>query len=231
MPTDVPTFLLIPSHKLKILNIFLPSPPVTEKGILTETSQRSQCTWLCQLFCRSFDSHQQQEQHVKTHTAIFSKARESLEKGVTHKALFTRAAIGNEKKKMEKRERVNKQNSFTQSKSNSRAGGKEPICTNAVTLMEEVTCIYSWMLVSQCWDFTQSYHTVFQQDLQYHVPGDQVLKYCLWKALLCSLSFWCISREWSDTLPCLPLNHPTLKGIIDFNLREIVVQIIDSLQI
>lgn len=52
------------------------------------------------------------------------------------------------KKQMEKKKkRVNKQNSVTQSKSNSRAEGKEPICTNAVTLTEEVTCIYRWMLV------------------------------------------------------------------------------------
>lgn len=131
---------------------------------------------------------------------------------------------------MEKRERV-KQNSATQSKSNSRTGGKEPICTNAhVTSMEEVT---GYLQVEagqiQCWDLIHSYRTVFQQDLQCHVPEDHVFKYCLWKALLCSLSLssWCISREWlniciSDILPCLPLNHPSLQGIIEFHLKRLL---------
>lgn len=77
---------------------------------------------------------------------------------------------------MEKRERVNKQTSVTQSKANSRTGGKEPICTNAhftVTSMEEVTCIYKWVLVRVNAETSFS-HTVFQQELQYH--DEQVFK-------------------------------------------------------
>lgn len=215
-------------------------PPEIEKGILTETSQRSQCTWLCQLFCRSFDSHQQQEQHVKTYTAtIFSKARELLEKGVRDKALFTRAVVGNKRtkkkrekkrkrKKMERRERVNKQTSVTQSKSNSRTGGKEPLCTNAMSLQwgkSLVTVRGSWS--ERVNGETLFRRTVMRQALQSHLLSVVFKELFLVRHALLSLFFWCISREWlkmhsiTDILPSLLLNHPSLQGTTEYNLERL----------
>lgn len=68
---------------------------------------------------------------------------------------------------MEKRERVNKQTSVTQSKSNSRTGGKEPICTNAQSLHWRKSLVST----GECWSVsaeTLFSLTAIQQDLQYH---------------------------------------------------------------
>ena len=120
---------------LNKMYIFLPSPPVTEKGILTETSQRSQCTWLCQLFCRSFDSHQQQEQHVKTHTAIFSKARESLEKGGSQIKHYSQELPLVTREKKNKKNEWRKERRLTNKvPSHNPSQTIGPICTNAQSL-------------------------------------------------------------------------------------------------
>lgn len=59
-------------HIQKFNSSYLPSKPLSKiRNILTKSSKGSQCTGLCQLFCRSFVSHQQQEQHVNTNSHDF----------------------------------------------------------------------------------------------------------------------------------------------------------------
>lgn len=59
--------------------------------------------------------------------------------------------------KKEKREKVNEHNpSETVGQGWGWGGGEAPICTNAVALMEEVTCNYRWMLVRASADALRS---------------------------------------------------------------------------
>lgn len=84
-------------------------------------------------------------------------------------------------------------NSFTQSKVQRRA---EPVCTNAVTLMEEVARFYRWKLDGVSAETAlslskQSFGRIFNAMCQVtRFINILTEKYCS------ALSFGCISREW-----------------------------------